>query len=511
MTRVKTSIKLLIMLGLALLTICIFNTKVNAYSKENIKVDNEIEQGLIDNVYSSNWGCSLSLNANKIISLLSNNSKLNSLVKSDNLVYENVYFKLLDNATKVTVTIPNFEVTGYDNEGMVLGTKDTTVEKELEIVTIDNVKYAKCPVGLFIKSNEGYTLTGMTMGISICGITVNGYKYATINMQNDTELVEKFNFSYGTSEDGPVSHLYLYSKSKDIMQGGHGGGDWQETFYHRPELATLDDLYVAFGTDTNVGNSINIEPFGTLTLSNTNNSEYKYLYEAQIKDKTVLNKEYTGQIVMSQYNLLHFYSITYTGDLIKEEPKVEEPTTITTTDTTTKIKLDTTTNVVPEGTKLVAEEVKSGDNYNTVVKAVENDVEKFVLYDISLVNNNATIQPNGKVKVSIPVPTGYDTSKIVVFRVSDDGTKTKYDTTIKEGYITFETDHFSNYVVAEEKAKETTTTNNEETSTKTETTNTTKRELDNTPKTGEETNVVTVISSVLSLLSMVGIAIVRRF
>lgn len=492
MTRAKISIKLIVMLGLALLAMLVFNTNtVSAYSKENVKINNEIEQGLIDNVSSSNWGCSLSLNANKIISLLSNNSKLNSLVKSDNLVYENVYFKLLDNATKVTVTIPD------------------TLEKELEIVTIDNIKYAKCPVGLFIKTNDGYTLTGMTMGISICGVTADGIKYATINMQNDTELVEKFNFGYGTSENGPVSHIYLYSKSKDIMQGGDGAANWQSTFYHRPELATLDDLYVAFGTDTNVGNSISIEPFGTLTLSNTNNSEYTYLYEAQIKDKTILNKEYTGQIVMSQYNLLHFYSITYTGEQIKEEPKVEEPTTIATTDTTTNIKLDTTTAVVPEGTKLVAEEVKSGDNYNVVVKAVENDVEKFILFDISLVNNNATIQPNGKVKVSIPVPSGYDTSKIVVYRVADDGTKTKYDTIVANGYIVFETDHFSNYVVAEEKTTE--TTNDEATSTTTNTTNTTKRELDTTPKTGEENSVATIISSILSLVSVAGIAIVKRF
>ena len=76
MTRGKTNIKLLIMLGLALLSICLLSTNVNAYSKENIKINNEIEQGLIDNVSSSNWGCSLSLNTNKIISLLSNNSKL---------------------------------------------------------------------------------------------------------------------------------------------------------------------------------------------------------------------------------------------------------------------------------------------------------------------------------------------------------------------------------------------------------------------------------------------------
>ena len=197
----------------------------------------------------------------------------------------------------------------------------------------------------------------------------------------------------------------------------------------------------------------------------------------------------------------------FQGDLIEEEIK---PVAVTNTDADTKIKLDTTTDVVPEGTTLVAEKVTSGDNYNVVVKAVEEELSKFVLYDISLVKNSVKVQPNGNVKVSIPLPDGYDASKIVVYRVADDATKTKLDVTVKDGYITFETDHFSNYVVGEEKTETAEETSTEATDTSTKS-NTAKRELDNTPKTGSDPNVLTVISSILSIVSAGAIALVKKF
>lgn len=181
------------------------------------------------------------------------------------------------------------------------------------------------------------------------------------------------------------------------------------------------------------------------------------------------------------------------------------------TDTTTNIKLETTNNVVPENTQLVVKKVTTGNTYSIVEKAINNEVSKFVLYDITLKSNNTTIQPNGKVKISIPVPNGYDTSKIVVYRIAEDGTKTKYDTTINNGYVTFETDHFSNYVVAEE-----TITNNDTTKEPTETQKqpdnkpTTSGKLDDTPKTGAD-NTMSVICSIVSVLSIIGIAIIKKF
>lgn len=229
------------------------------------------------------------------------------------------------------------------------------------------------------------------------------------------------------------------------------------------------------------------------------------------EDYNKINNIYTVNVVDTQPQTPECLII-----IKKEKAKTE---IVSNTDTKTNIKLDTTTDVVPSGTTLVAEKVSDGKAYNTAVTALGKDVSKFEMYDINLINNNAKIQPNGKVKVSIPVPDGYDTSKIVVYRVDDDGTKTKYDMTIKDGFIIFETNHFSNYIVAEqstatENTKKDDTTNADENTTTTDTkseSTKTERKLDDTPKTGKETNVTSVISSIITIISTIGLAIVKKF
>lgn len=178
------------------------------------------------------------------------------------------------------------------------------------------------------------------------------------------------------------------------------------------------------------------------------------------------------------------------GDIFAYNPQnKEEITSITLSEN--KIKIDTNTNVVPQNTKLLVEEVTKGDNYNTVSKSVEKEVSKFILYDISLESNNVKIQPSGKVKVSIPLPTNYDKANVIVYRVEDNGNKIEYNTKIEkidnEEYVTFETDHFSNYVVAEKKIEESKD-----------------HKLDNEPKTG----IVSIISIIGSLFIIATIGIV---
>ena len=68
-------------------------------------------------------------------------------------------------------------------------------------------------------------------------------------------------------------------------------------------------------------------------------------------------------------------------------------------------------------------------------------------------SNGVEIQPNGMVKISIPIPEIFYNADLAVFRIDDDGTKTPYSVaeTAIEGvrYITFETEHFSTYVLAD--------------------------------------------------------------
>lgn len=156
--------------------------------------------------------------------------------------------------------------------------------------------------------------------------------------------------------------------------------------------------------------------------------------------------------------------------------------------TTDGIKIDSTTNVVPKNTTLSVEKITSGNSYNTVSKVLGTSVNKFVVYDISLLSNNTKIQPNGKVKVSIPIPSDYNRNKLEVYRIKDNGEKIKYDVTVEGDYATFETDHFSTYVLAE--------------------THQNSKEKDETPKTGT-TNIIGYVLAI-TIVSGAGIVILKK-
>ena len=173
----------------------------------------------------------------------------------------------------------------------------------------------------------------------------------------------------------------------------------------------------------------------------------------------------------------------------------EKPVNITDVDKETNIKLETTTAVVPEDTTLEIERVTEGENYNTVIATLGNKINKFTLYDITLKSNGVKIQPSGKVKISIPVPEGFNKEKLVVYRINEDGTKVKYDIKVEtiEGkdYATFETDHFSLYTLAME-----------------ETSNGSK-ELDETPKTGNA-DITAYTFTAIALISLAGIVVTKK-
>ena len=74
-------------------------------------------------------------------------------------------------------------------------------------------------------------------------------------------------------------------------------------------------------------------------------------------------------------------------------------------------------------------------------------------YNITMYENGQEAQPDGEVTVRIPLSdmfSQYDSSKIKVYRLNDDGTVTDMYAEIEDGYAIFRTDHFSYYIVAYE-------------------------------------------------------------
>lgn len=209
------------------------------------------------------------------------------------------------------------------------------------------------------------------------------------------------------------------------------------------------------------------------------------------------------------YNMYYSY-LDYQGNIKNaSEPlkirirKETKPTTntsaVTKTDSTTNVKLNAPVGTVPSNTVLEVKAVKEGTTYNTVKNALAT-MKNFAVYDITLKSNGVTVQPNGNVKISVPVPSDYNKENLTVYRIEDNGNKTEYKVTVEGNYATFETDHFSTYVLAEKKAETKPATSTSAT--------TNKGEKDNTPKTGTVESITYIIPVVI--ISSLGVVTFRK-
>ena len=82
-------------------------------------------------------------------------------------------------------------------------------------------------------------------------------------------------------------------------------------------------------------------------------------------------------------------------------------------------------------------------------EAVGKGAEFLAAYDISLILDSISVQPEGKVAVTVPLPENTDAyEKIQVVFVDDFGNVTPHETKVNEdGTVTFITDHFSYYAI----------------------------------------------------------------
>lgn len=76
-----------------------------------------------------------------------------------------------------------------------------------------------------------------------------------------------------------------------------------------------------------------------------------------------------------------------------------------------------------------------------------------VFYNISFLKDGAAVQPGASATVSIPVPTEFAKEYgnfLKVYRVEPDGKLTDMHAASHNGYLTFDTTHFSYYMVTRE-------------------------------------------------------------
>ncbi len=118
-------------------------------------------------------------------------------------------------------------------------------------------------------------------------------------------------------------------------------------------------------------------------------------------------------------------------------------------------------NTIPAGADFIITHMGAGTvNYAKAAATVTehlNGNSGFVVYEMTLLNATGAYihQLNDYVSVTIPMPAGLTIGagqQLTVYRLEDDGTLTKCDTTVADGKVTFMTNHFSTYLFVAEAA-----------------------------------------------------------
>ena len=121
--------------------------------------------------------------------------------------------------------------------------------------------------------------------------------------------------------------------------------------------------------------------------------------------------------------------------------------------------------VIKSTMKIEQEEIaKTSDTYKQATSAIEKNGDKNLkeasyvkIYEINLLDGSTQVHDvGGVVEVSFKVPADLvvaNDEKVVIYRVNNDGSLTKCNTKVVDGIITFETNHFSTYILAKEKSE----------------------------------------------------------
>ena len=182
-----------------------------------------------------------------------------------------------------------------------------------------------------------------------------------------------------------------------------------------------------------------------------------------------------GNSTMNARLKFNWASMTETGDasIVTSETKTESKTSaVAAVDKETGIKIEAEEGVLPEGTEAkITGYTSDSAEYKKAASIIGDGILGMVLYDISLIDPSGTeVEPaSGKtVKTSLPIPDALKGKTLVLYRINDDGTKTRIKGEIKDGYFVAALGHFSQYAlvavsdsvtVTENKYNETNTTN----------------------------------------------------
>ena len=133
---------------------------------------------------------------------------------------------------------------------------------------------------------------------------------------------------------------------------------------------------------------------------------------------------------------------------VKDSSKINNKISFKSSDLITNVSVSSD-GKIPLDTMINVNKITIGEEYDKIIKAL--NISEGEMFDINLKSNaqNKLIRTleNGKFEVSIPIPEKYEGKELIIYYVDENNKVTEHEVTVKDGYATFETDHFSTYTL----------------------------------------------------------------
>ncbi len=255
-----------------------------------------------------------------------------------------------------------------------------------------------------------------------------------------------FAFLFALTVSVPFSHRTNFIENGNSVQPFGVGDEVTEGEEKEPETETGGDSGNE-GEETEEFFKVTIETVGQGVVSIQPNEE-SYLKDTVL---TVVVSTSKG------WKLTKLEGVELDEDnsfAIVADTKIEatfELVQISLSDEEKGVSLETTADIVEEGSTMNVTVVTEDDTRFSQVKNLLSNQDKLAIFDVSLFDSEgvAVEQLDGDVLLKIKLDEMFDAEKIKVFRVDISGSKTECVFTVEEGVVVIETDHFSLYTISQ--------------------------------------------------------------
>lgn len=289
------------------------------------------------------------------------------------------------------------------------------------------------------------------------------------NAKNGIDGSMALNFSKELIEAANGSNIYFR------FYGGFGGGDSEGLYTYEGGQAAVFYQKTAYAT-INAGVNLNHVLYIPKDTANTTDAYIKAAMK-RIEDYLGTTKrikievgnsfeslnyydEYAERVITWNENEFideetsgsNYYNVTINGRTYKfaickkDVDELKNPEYLA-SDIISNIVIKSNSSELPLDTAISVKNVND-DNIEKIL-----GTNTYAAYDISLYSNakevNITKLKNGKFVVSIPVPEILKDKEITVYYINSKGEKEEHVASVKDGIASFETDHFSTYILTE--------------------------------------------------------------